>query len=68
MLQQIQKLTVPIVIAISFFIFGFVVTAGLLDLTEREIVTGLIAGVFAGITTLATVLHQASADRAAQLS
>jgi hypothetical protein len=67
-LQQLQKLTVPAIIATSFFLFGFIVTANLLDLNEREILTGLIAGLFAGVTMLATVLHQASADPALQLS
>jgi hypothetical protein len=67
-LQQLQKLTVPAIIATSFFLFGFIVTASLLDLNEREILTGLIAGMFAGVTMVATILHQASADPALPLS
>lgn len=61
MIHDIRKLMIPIVIGISFFIFGFFVTANALDLSLREIVIGLIAGAVGGITTLVAVLHQARA-------
>ena len=59
MIHELRKLTIPILIAVSFFLFGFFVTANALDLSLREIVVGLIAGAVGGITTLAAVLHQA---------
>ena len=59
MIEDLRKLTVPGVIAISFFLFGFFTTADVLDLSLREIMVGLIAGVVGGLTTLAAVLHQA---------
>ena len=58
MLQDIRKLTVPIIISISFFIFGFLVAADLFDLSLREKLIGLVAGAVGGTTTLLTVLHQ----------
>ena len=58
MLQDIRQLTVPIIIAISFFIFGFMVMVNALDMSLREIVIGLIAGASCGITTLTAVLLQ----------
>jgi hypothetical protein len=58
MLARVKKHTVPITIGVSFFVFGFFVTANLLNLTEREIVIGLIAGGIGGITTLVSMLWQ----------
>jgi fluoride ion exporter CrcB/FEX len=58
-IQDIRNLAVPAVIAVSFFLFGFFVTADLLDLSLREIVVGLVAGVVGGLTTLAAVIQQA---------
>ncbi len=62
--QEVQKLTVPITIAIAFYVFGFFITAEALGLTGREIVIGLIAGSVGGITTLVAVLHKAAAGPA----
>jgi uncharacterized membrane protein len=58
MLARIRKHTVPITIGVSFFVFGFFITANVLNLSEREIVIGLIAGGIGGVTTLVAMLWQ----------
>ncbi len=58
MLARIKRHTVPITIGVSFFVLGFFITANVLNLTEREIVIGLIAGGVGGITTLVAVLWE----------
>jgi fluoride ion exporter CrcB/FEX len=58
MLARLKKHTVPITIGVSFFVFGFFITANVLNLSEREIVIGLIAGSIGGITTLVAMLWQ----------
>ena len=58
MLARLKKHTVPITIGVSFFVFGFFITANVLNLSEREIVIGLIAGGIGGITTLVAMLWQ----------
>ena len=62
MVDDLRKLTVPGIIAVSFFLFGFFTTADLLGLSLREIMVGLMAGTVGGVTTLATVLHQWQMD------
>jgi hypothetical protein len=49
---------VPITIGVAFYVFGFFVTANLLQLTDRDIVVGLIAGSVAGVTILVSMLWQ----------
>ena len=66
MLARVKKHTVPITIGVSFFVFGFFITANVLHLTEREIVIGLIAGSIGGITTLVSMLWQERKDAEAQ--
>ena len=56
MLQQLKDNTVPITIGVSFYLFGFFVMANVLDLSDREIVIGLIAGAVGGLTTLVAML------------
>ena len=58
MFARLKKHTVPITIGVSFFVFGFFITANVLNLSEREIVIGLIAGGIGGITTLVAMLWQ----------
>ena len=62
MFHDIRKLTVPILITVSFFIFGFMVMADVLDMSLREIVIGVICGAIGGTTTLASVLFQTRPD------
>ena len=58
MLSRLKNHTVPITIGVSFFVFGFFITANVLNLSEREILIGLIAGGIGGITTLVAMLWQ----------
>jgi hypothetical protein len=58
-IQSILERKVPIIIAVSFFLFGFFVTADLLGLSLREIVIGVAAGAVGGLTTLIVVLREA---------
>jgi hypothetical protein len=60
-IDDLRTFLVPGIIAISFFIFGFFVTANALDLALREIVIGLIAGAVGGATMLVAQLHEAHA-------
>ena len=60
-IARIQHLAAPITITVSFYVFGFFITAEALGLSGREIVIGLIAGAVGGITTLVAVLHQQDA-------
>ncbi|MGH6769962.1 MAG: hypothetical protein ACRECO_13180 [Xanthobacteraceae bacterium] len=62
MLAHVKKNTVPITIGVSFFVFGFFVTANVLNLSEREVVIGLIAGAVGGTTTLVSMLWQERKD------
>ena len=61
MIKNILKRKVAIVIAVTFFLFGFFVTAEALSLSLREIVIGLVAGAVAGVTTLMVLLRESKA-------
>lgn len=58
--DDLQELLIPTVISVPFFIFGFAITAGLLDLSVRDIATGLFAGAICGATTLIMTLHRSA--------
>jgi hypothetical protein len=58
MLQQLQSHSVRIVTGVAYFLFGFFVTANALDLQDREIAVGLLAGFVGGVTVLAAVMWQ----------
>jgi hypothetical protein len=58
MLRQLKSHSARIVIGASFFTFGFFVAARALDLTERDIVVGLLAGAIGGITMLVAVIRE----------
>ena len=53
MLDYVKQQTVTITIGVSFFVFGFFVAANLLNLSERDVVVGLISGAIGGVTMLA---------------
>jgi hypothetical protein len=65
MLSYVKQQTVTITIGVSFFVFGFFVAANLLNLTERDVLVGLISGAVGGVTMLATSLSQERRTRAA---
>ena len=58
MLDYVKKQTVTITIGVSFFVFGFFIVANLLNLSERDVLVGLISGAIGGITMLAVSLAQ----------
>jgi len=58
MLQQLQSHSVRIVMGVAFFLFGFFVVANALELADREIVIGLVAGMIGGVTMLAAVMRE----------
>jgi hypothetical protein len=58
MLAQIKHHSVRIVIAVAFFLFGFFVVANAVNLGDREVVTGLLAGFIGGAAILAAVIRQ----------
>jgi fluoride ion exporter CrcB/FEX len=57
MLRQLESHAVRIVTGVAFFLFGFFVVANALDLADREIVVGLIAGFVGGVTMLVAVMR-----------
>jgi hypothetical protein len=58
MLQQLQRYATRIVMGVAFYLFGFFVVANALDLGDREIVIGLVAGLIGGVTMLLAVMIQ----------
>jgi hypothetical protein len=52
MLNHIKRKSVPITIGVSFFVFGFFITANLLRLSESEVLVGLCSGAVAGLIIL----------------
>jgi hypothetical protein len=58
MLQQVQSHAARIVMGVAFYLYGFFVVANALDLADREIVIGLIAGMIGGVTMLLAVMIQ----------
>jgi hypothetical protein len=63
MLQELQNHAVRIVMGVAFYLFGFFVVANALDLDDREIVVGLVAGFIGGVTMLVAVIRQERAAR-----
>jgi len=59
MLSYVQSHTVPITIGVSFFVFGFFVFANVLNLSDRDVLIGLIAGAICGVTMLTVSSTQA---------
>lgn len=58
MLSYVKKQTVTITIGVSFFVFGFFIAASLFELSERDILVGLISGAVGGITMFFVSLVQ----------
>ena len=58
MLSYVKKQTVTITIGVSFFVFGFFVVANLLNLSERDVLVGLVSGAIGGATMLAASLTE----------
>jgi hypothetical protein len=59
MVTYIKQQRVTITIGVAFFVFGFFVAANLLNLSEREVLVGLISGGIGGFTMLVASLSQA---------
>ena len=58
MLRQLQSHCVRIVMGVAFFLLGFFVVANALELADREIVIGLVAGLIGGVTMLVAVMRE----------
>jgi hypothetical protein len=56
MTQKLQSHSIPIALAMTFFMVGFFLVSNGLGLTEREIALGLIAGATGGLSVLVAVL------------
>lgn len=63
MLSYVKKQTVTITIGVSFFVFGFFIVANLLNLSERDVLVGLVSGAIGGVTMLAVSLVQERRSR-----
>ena len=52
MIRRLQQRSVPIVIAVTFYVTGFFTIANVLVLNGREVVIGLLAGAIGGLCML----------------
>ena len=59
MLEHIKRHRVTITIGVAFFVFGFFIAANVLQLSERDVLVGLISGGIGGLTMLLASLVQA---------
>jgi hypothetical protein len=64
MLKELNRFTLPAAISIASFDATYFIAAGFFELTQREMLLGLVAGAVGGLAVLAAVLWQ-SARRAA---
>jgi hypothetical protein len=64
MLQQLNSLALPTAISIASFDATFFIAAQMFDLTEREILLGVVAGAVGGLTVLVAVLWQSAKNSA----
>jgi hypothetical protein len=60
MLEQFNRLTLPVAISIASFDATFFIAAGLFGLTAREILLGVVAGAISGLSVLGAVLWQST--------
>jgi hypothetical protein len=63
MMSYLKQHTVTITIGISFYVFGFFIAANILNLSERDVIVGLISGAVGGITMLTVALFQERRSR-----
>lgn len=66
MLQQLNRLTLPTAISIASFEAVFFVGGRIFDLTDREVVLGVLAGAVGGLSVLVAVLWQSARKVAPQ--
>ncbi|HXL65350.1 MAG TPA: hypothetical protein VN938_09850 [Xanthobacteraceae bacterium] len=60
MLKELNRLTLPVAISIASFDGTYFIAAGFFELTQREMVLGLVAGAVSGLAVLAAVLVQSA--------
>ena len=58
MMSYVRRHTVTITIGVAFFVFGFFIVANILNLSERDVVVGLISGGVGGATMLGVAILQ----------
>jgi hypothetical protein len=68
MLQQLNSLALPTAISIASFDATFFIAAQIFDLTEREVLLGVVAGAVGGLTVLVAVLWQSARNVVPQVS
>ena len=66
MIQQFNSLALPTAISIASFDATFFVAAQIFDLTEREVLLGVVAGAVGGLSVLVAVLWQSTRNVATQ--
>jgi hypothetical protein len=60
MLEQLNRLTLPVAISIASFDATFFIAADLFELTSREMLLGIVAGAVSGVSVLAAVVWQSA--------
>lgn len=68
MIQQLNSLALPTAISIASFDATFFVAAQIFDLTEREVLPGVVAGAVGGLCVLVAVLWQSARNVATQVA
>jgi hypothetical protein len=68
MIQQLNSLALPTAISIASFDATFFVAAQIFDLTEREVLLGVVAGAVSGLCVLVAVLWQSARNVATQVA
>jgi len=63
-LEQFNRLTLPVAISIASFDATFFIAASLFGLTAREILLGVVAGAISGLSVLGAVLWQSTRNAA----
>jgi hypothetical protein len=60
MLRELNRLTLPAAISIASFDATYFIAAGFFELTQREMLLGLVAGAVGGLAVLGAVLWQST--------
>jgi len=65
MLKELNRLTLPAAISIASFDATYFIAADIFELTQREMLLGIVAGAVGGLAVLAAVLWQSTRNMAA---
>jgi hypothetical protein len=64
MLKELNRLTLPVAISIASFDATYFIAAAFFELTQREMLLGMVAGAVGGLAVLAAVVWQSARNAA----